>query len=379
MKNIPCPHCAVALPALPDRFCASCGTPLSNGFYNAVRKEKIGDYRILSYLGSGGTGEVFAAEQMSLGRKVALKILHPELSRNTEYVKRFFHEVRMLAKVTHQNVIAAIEAGIDGEFVYFSMPLQEGRDLKWHLEHSRAFTRREVLNILRQTACALSYCWREHQLIHRDIKPANLLLTREGVIKIMDMGISKEFGSHDTLSGAMLGTPYYVSPEQARATSSLSWQTDMYSLGVTAYELLTGTVPYHHTSISEVLRMQVEFPVRNPRKINPRIRPPIAQMVMRMMQKKPSDRYRSWEDFVRAVDMIAANRAIQTSGLRLWVQDMVLENPKRIRYIIVAGVMIAVCLGCAAAIVVLALHETEPLTVFADEEEILEVLNYDGL
>lgn len=355
--SVPCPYCGTPTPPLPQPMCIECGKMFDLGFYAAIRKGKIGDYRLLRHLGSGGTGQVFEAEQISMGRRVALKILHPDFVRDAGYVKRFFYEVRMLAKISHPHIITAIEAGVDDEFVFFSTRLEEGHDLSWHLEQGRNFSRREVLRIMRETASALEYCWNEFRMIHRDIKAANLFLTNDGHIKIMDMGISKQISLDHTgtltVNGMMLGTPNYVSPEQARGLHEVTWRCDMYGLGVTCYELLTGSLPYIAKSVPEVLGMHVDSPVPNPRALNPKIPPPLAQLTMRMMQKEPRRRYASWQAFIRDVDGILENRYIRRSWLTNRYREFALSDPVRLRRIWLAVAFIFTVMILTACIAVL--------------------------
>lgn len=348
---IPCPQCQRPLSSPLKKVCLACQYDFGETFWAAVTQGQIGDYRLLSHLGSGGMGEVFVAEQLSMRRKVALKVLHPRLAENESYVKRFFYEVRMLAKVSHPNVVSAIEAGIDGQFVFFSMHLIQGRDLKWHLDHGRHFTEAETLVLLLQTADALAACWHEYHIVHRDIKPANLLLAEDQTIKIMDLGISKQYSeSHAastglTMEGIMVGTPNYVSPEQAKALKEVTCQSDMYSLGITAYELLTGKLPYEAESVVEILALQIHGNVKNPRKVLPALSPAMAHLIMRMMQKSPSRRFKSWENFITAAEAVRTNRK-RPSFLTLWTRDFLLEVTDWPKYalltVLIAGLIISI-------------------------------------
>jgi serine/threonine protein kinase len=277
----------------------------SNGSCSHLKQ--LGDYRIIKLLKTGGMGEVYLAEQMSMRRIVALKVLHPALAKNEVHLERFFREVKNLAKLHHPAVVQAIEAGVENGICYFSMSYVNGTDLKRLIMHE-PMAEEKVLNVARDTAASLSQVWRRHGMIHRDIKPSNLMLTADGELKILDFGISKQTLATDddaelTRAGALIGSPYYMSPEQARG-GKLDLRADVYGLGATMYHLLTGQVPYEGGSSIEVVSLHISAPEPDLRKINHSVSAKTAALVRRMMAKSPDKRFLSWDKVVEAIDKI---------------------------------------------------------------------------
>ncbi|MCF6174155.1 MAG: serine/threonine protein kinase [Victivallaceae bacterium] len=270
---------------------------------------EVGDYELLNLLGIGGMGEVFLARQKSIGRQVAVKILLPALANNQCYLDRFFREVRTLAKVEHPGVVMAIEAGFDKNVCFFSMMYADGSDLMRMLNANGVFDEREALGIIRQVAVALDYVWDKHRIIHRDIKPANIILTKEHQVKILDMGISKIDVDNDeddeelTRVGTMIGSPYYISPEQAR-DDKIDFRTDMYSLGVTLYVMLTQKTPFNGTSTLAIVTQHFEHPVPDPREINQSLSSGTVALIEKMMAKQPDKRYPSWRALIKTIDQL---------------------------------------------------------------------------
>lgn len=269
--------------------------------------EQLGDYRIIKLLKTGGMGEIYLAEQMSMRRIVALKVLQPALAKNELHLERFFREVKNLAKLSHPAIIQAIEAGVENGICYFSMSYVNGTDLKRMIMH-HPMSEEQVLKVARATADALRKVWNRHGMIHRDIKPSNLMLTNEDELKILDFGISKQAVPDDdekelTRDGALIGSPYYMSPEQARG-SKLDLRADIYSLGATMYHLLTRNVPYEGESSIEVVSLHMSAPEPDVRKLRPEVSERTAYLIMKMMAKNPDKRYLSWDRVIEAIDEI---------------------------------------------------------------------------
>ncbi|HRR07024.1 MAG TPA: protein kinase, partial [Victivallales bacterium] len=258
-------------------------------------------------IGIGGMGEVYTAEQISMKRTVAIKILQPELASDKSYLERFFREVRTLAQIEHPNIVRAIEAGVDGNTYFFSMTYINGSDVKRMLDEGKKFSEFQALRIGLELANALKYVWDKHKLLHRDIKPANIMLTPEDEVKLMDLGISKKLQGEDadiTIAGMMVGSPQYISPEQARAEKDIDFRADMYSLGATLFHILTGYTPYPGDSGMTVVAHHLSSPVPDPRKLAPAISSQTADMLMKMMQKNKEDRYSSWDELIDEIKRI---------------------------------------------------------------------------
>jgi len=267
---------------------------------------KIGGYVIEHQLGIGGMGEVYLAEQTSMKRPVALKILQAGLANDSKYLERFFREVRMLAQIEHPNVVSAIEAGVDNDVCYFSMAYVPGKDIKQMLDGGKVLSEIEALRIIEKVAIALEYVWRKYEIIHRDVKPANIMLTPEGDVKLMDLGISKTASERSdlTLAGMMVGSPTYVSPEQARAEKNLDFRADMYSLAASYYHMLTGEPPYEAENPMGVISRHIADPIPDPRQLKSEISANSNLLIRRMMAKKKEDRFPSWKEALAKIRAI---------------------------------------------------------------------------
>ncbi len=266
----------------------------------------IGDYVIKKRLGVGGMGEVFLAEQQSMMRPVALKVLQQDLVEDKSYLERFSREVRTLAQIEHPNIVNVIETGWQDNICYFSMSYVNGHDIKYKLDTEGKLTEIDALHVILNVAGALKYVWETHKLIHRDIKPANIILTDDNEVKLMDLGISKTMADDRpadlTMAGMMVGSPYYVSPEQARAEQDIDWRADMYSLGASFYHMLVGCLPFDSENVMAIIAAHLSEPRPDPRDKNPDVSDRSANIVGQMMQKEREKRFASWDDAIEAIE-----------------------------------------------------------------------------
>lgn len=261
---------------------------------------RIGDYQLGQVIGGGGMGKVYLARQISMNRIVALKVLHQELSANQNSLDRFFQEMRFLAKLSHSGIVQVYEAGMDGIFAFFSMDYVDGSDLRTVLTMKGPFEEKEALRIAAGICQVMEYAWDKHHLIHRDIKPGNIMLTKNGDVRLLDLGISKmlttDNAAQSNLTSVrfMVGSPTYMSPEQAYDPQTVDCRSDIYSLGVTLYHLLAGDVPYHAESQMEVLSQHCHSAVPDIRKKRPEISVETRNLIRDMMAKRVKDRPESW-------------------------------------------------------------------------------------
>ncbi|MDD5677369.1 MAG: protein kinase [Kiritimatiellae bacterium] len=257
----------------------------------------IGQFQIQKLLGKGGMGEVYLARQLSLGRDVALKILPARLRDQKARVQRFFKEVQLLARLDHPNIVMAHEAGEDDDILYLAMSYVPGDSLEKCLQRDGPMRELDALKMIDKLAGALDYAWREHHLLHRDIKPANILLTSGGEAKLTDFGLAKclDDATELTMSGDIIGSPNYMSPEQINNCMDLDCRSDMYSLGTTLYHLLTGKLPFAGSSLMETLKKQINESLPDPRIDHPGISEACIVLLEIMLAKKRNDRHADYQ------------------------------------------------------------------------------------
>ena len=277
---------------------------------------RLGDFEITRRLGEGGMGAVYKARQVSMDRPVALKILPSRLASDETYVKRFYREARVSARLNHPNTVRGLAVGEADGHHYFAMEFVDGPSLRQILDRSGTLPLWRAVPMFIELAKGLAHAHAQG-LVHRDIKPDNIMLTRDGVPKLADLGLAKETGgtrSAITESGTAMGTAYYMAPEQARDAKRVDARSDIYSLGATLYHVLTGRVPYEGETFVEVARKHREDPLVSPRKVNPEIPDRLALIVEQMMNKNPDHRFKSAEEVVQALEQIHVARPRPKAG-----------------------------------------------------------------
>ena len=283
----------------------------------------IGGCRIIAKLGGGGMGTVYRAEQLSLGRQVALKVMSPAMQQDVECGERFLREARTAASVSHANVVSIYDVGRDQGRLYLVQELVTGGSAKELLYASGGFLGERRAMELVADCCAGLQAIHEAGLVHRDIKPENILLTRDGSAKLADFGLARAVGTGGemTVTGATIGTPAYMSPEQAQGAKDLDIRSDIFSLGATFYCLVTGTAPYQADSIWAIVAKMINEPVPDPRVLRPDLSDGAFAVIMRAMARKPEERYPSPRLMRQVLENLLRRRAnsddsLPTAGLR---------------------------------------------------------------
>jgi len=275
-------------------------------------------YKLVKKLGEGGMGAVYLAEDTKLARKVAVKVLPKKFNDNVELLKRFRREAEAAGTLKHPNIVGAYDFGEDAGWHFYVMEFCEGEGLDALLKRDRMLPIPRALDLTLQVARGLKFA-HDHGIIHRDVKPANIMLTRDGTAKILDLGLSKNIEeaelSFKTVSGAVLGTPHYISPEQAQGEKKIDGRTDIYSLGATFYHFLTGQTPFDGATIFEILSKQVTAQLPNPQDLREEIPEGIITVLRRMMAKDPNDRYRDCGELIVDLEQVVAGKTPRSEVL----------------------------------------------------------------
>jgi serine/threonine protein kinase len=336
-SSVSCSRCGAAIPP-GAHFCASCGLDISSpqggvttvnvtspvppqrsdALRDALRQATLGDYEIMAELGRGGMATVFLAHDISLGRKVAIKVMSPQLFSGEGMAERFKREARTAAQLSHPHIIPIYSVQESGELLFFVMKFIEGRPLDSIIREVGPLPIPMVRTILMQVGGALGYA-HKRGVIHRDIKPANIMLDSDGWAIVTDFGIAKVSETQGlTVTGATVGTPSYMSPEQC-AAQELTGATDQYSLGVVAYEMLSGKLPFTAESVMAVMYAHFNQPPRPVAQVRSDCPLDLAATVMRMLEKDPAQRFPTMEAATSAMGSVSLspNDPVRTQMMTL--------------------------------------------------------------
>ncbi len=269
----------------------------------------LGGYELIKNLGQGGMGSVLLARQVSMDRLVALKVLRPVLAGDRDFVTRFVREARLAGRLDHPNVVRAIDVGeADGRY-YMAMEYVEGRTVQEMMDEAGSLPERQALEIGLQTARALE-CAHRHGIIHRDIKPANILIDKRGVAKLADLGLAKQVGGETRLTqtGVTMGSPDYISPEQAGAGGDVDIRGDIYSLGVSLFHMVTGRPPFDGPSAIAIMTKHVTERVPWPLDVRPELSEGCARLIARMTAREPESRYQTPAELIADIEQVLAGK-----------------------------------------------------------------------
>ncbi|HHY33424.1 MAG TPA: Stk1 family PASTA domain-containing Ser/Thr kinase [Firmicutes bacterium] len=258
-------------------------------------------YRILSRVGEGGMAEVYRARDSVLNRIVAVKVLRPQFASDEEFVERFRREAQAAASLSHPNIVSIYDVGQDGDRYYIVMEYVSGKSLKDLIREEGPLAPEKAAGIACQILAALDHA-HKNNIVHRDIKPHNILVTPEGAVKVTDFGIARATSTSAlTETGTIIGTVNYFSPEQARG-ETVGIGSDIYSLGVVLYEMLTGRVPFKGDTPIAIALQHLQNTAISPSELNPRVPRELGRIVMKALEKDPSKRYQNARDMVRALE-----------------------------------------------------------------------------
>ena len=259
-------------------------------------------YKVLNRIGSGGMADVYCAEDLQLGRRVALKLLYRRFAEDAEFVERFRREASSAAGLQHPNVVAVYDRGEFDDTYYIAMEFLEGRSLKQVVRQDGALEPDRAIDLVIQILKAARFAHRRG-IVHRDIKPHNVIVDDEGRAKVTDFGIARAGASDMTETGSIMGTAQYLSPEQAQG-HPVDARSDLYSIGVVLYELLTGRVPFDAESAVTIALKQVSEEPTPPSQLNPAISAQLEDVVTRALQKDPAYRFADADEFIRALEQV---------------------------------------------------------------------------
>lgn len=278
--------------------------------------QQIGNFRITGKVGRGGMGDIYKAVEESLGRVVALKVLPPQLSRDQEFAQRFEIEAQAISQLQHQNIVSIYHYGEEDGFRFFAMQYVDGKNLAEHINACKQLNFADIIDIAKQICRGLRYAHCKG-IIHRDIKPQNILIDQSTTVRITDFGIARIFNQQSiTMTGVTVGTPEYMSPEQAEGIE-LDVRTDIYSLGILMYEMLTKKPPFTGNNPVAIAYKQVHELPPAPSQKRSNIPPRLELIVLKALKKDKKERYQSVEEMLEHLDSVDPHEAHDRPTMRM--------------------------------------------------------------
>lgn len=281
-----------------------------------------GRYEVLKRVGSGGMADVYMAKDHKLNRNVAVKVLKSEYVEDEKFLKKFETEAQAVARLSHPNIVNIYDVGMEDGINYIVMELAEGITLKEYIRKKGYLSPKETVEISTQIASAISHAHKNH-IIHRDIKPQNILVSDTGIIKVTDFGIAKATSSNTVTSTATaMGSVHYISPEQAKGRFC-DEKSDIYSLGITMYEMVTGHVPFDHENGVTIALMHLQNEITPPSQIRDGIPDSLEKIILKCTMKKPEERYQTADDLIADLRLVFED----TSGGYVGVVPTIDDSP----------------------------------------------------
>ena len=290
--------------------------------------ENIGPYRIIEQLGQGGMATVYKAYHASLDRYVALKVLHPAFHQDQTFTARFQREARVVARLEHPNIVPVYDYSEHENRPYLVMKYIEGDTLKARLNKG-PLTSNEIEEVVNSVGAALAFAHKQG-ILHRDIKPSNVMIALDGIMYLADFGLARiaEAGESTMSSDSIMGTPQYISPEQAMGKKDLDAGTDIYSFGVMLYEMVVGQVPFSADTPFSIIHDHIYTPLPLPMKINPKVPETVQLVLLKALAKDRIDRYESVEDLMAAFKDAWAQAGVPMQGTAITLRASSLNEDK---------------------------------------------------
>ncbi len=343
-SKITCPSCKKQIQSDDDSHlgglftCPECEETSIISALSIKEGDIIGGFKLEKQIGEGGMGTVWLAKHEN--KNSAIKVLHPYLSQNEDYIKRFLKESKLTSKLEHPNIVKTYATGQDNNYYYLALSFIDGKSLKEYLETSKTFPEKEGLKVVKDIAEALKYSWNNFKIVHRDIKPDNIMIDKEGNGILMDMGISKSLQEKTmlTMSGIIVGTPYYISPEQASADKNLDFRADLYSLGGTLYHAVTGELPFNATNTMSLLALHKTEAIKPPILRNPQLSRSCSNLILNMMVKNPKHRYDTWDKLIKDIDKAINNKKVKLNKHAVVITEKSKRRKKILKIVILANI-----------------------------------------